>query len=97
MKDVRLMAEAGWKGIKGLRLEKYFWILSLWGWGLGYIFLRLLWPKEVEGHKQAVKRVCVCVCTRVHMCILMALSSFTFYPSISLQPTLPLSSPQPLP
>lgn len=45
MKDVRLMAEEGWKGIKGLRLEKYFWILSLWGRGLGWIFLRLLWPK----------------------------------------------------
>ena len=45
MKDVRLMAEAVWKGIKGLRLEKYFWILSLWGRGLGWIFLRLLWPK----------------------------------------------------
>ena len=60
------------------------------GIGVDILTVTVAKVKEVEGHKQAVKRVCVCVHVCAHVCILMALSSFTFYPSISLWPTLPL-------
>ena len=45
------MAEAGRRGIKGLRLEKYFWILILWGTriGVGICMVAVANVKKVEG------------------------------------------------
>lgn len=68
------MAEAGRKGIKGLRSKKYFWILALWGQGLGWYLCGCCGRCEGNGGIEANCEVCMFVCVYV----LVVLLSFIF-------------------
>lgn len=74
------MAEVGRKSMEGLRLERYFWILSLWGRGWGGYLFGCCGQSKGNRRIDANCRVCVCVCGM----------SFIFKPSVSLWSALPL-------